>query len=117
MSTETTQRESLVTLTAHTIEKLKSIVATDPEAKGKSLRVALESGGCSGYQYVFTFDTKKDNDTELSFNGFTVLIDPQSAPFLKDSQIDFSEDATGAGFKIKNPNVKGSCGCGQSNQF
>lgn len=109
--------ETVVTLSDSAVKKVQEFFGAEPEAKGKSLRVAVEPGGCSGYQYAFGFDTKRDGDAELSFEGFTVLVDPQSAGFLKGSTIDYVEDPTGSGFKIANPNVKKSCGCGKSNQF
>ncbi|MBI3296779.1 MAG: iron-sulfur cluster assembly accessory protein [Elusimicrobia bacterium] len=106
----------MLTLTPKAVKKVSEFF-TDPEAKGKSLRVGVKPGGCSGYEYSFSFDDKKDGDTEMTFDGFTVLVDPNSAPFLKASEIDYAEDGTAQGFKIRNPNVKSSCGCGQSNKF
>ena len=106
----------MVTLTENAVKKVREFFA-QPEAKGKSLRILVQPGGCSGYQYGFAFDMKKDGDNEIVSDGFSVLIDANSAPFLKGADIDFVEDATGSGFKIKNPNVKKSCGCGESNQF
>ena len=93
------------------------ILSGDPDSKGKSLRIGLEPGGCSGFQYSFAFDTKKAGDAEVSCDGFSVLIGPEAAPHLQSSTVDYAEDATSAGFKISNPNVKKSCGCGQSNSF
>jgi len=87
------QKETIITLTPNTVSK---------------------AGGCSGYQYGFTFDTKKEGDQELSFEGLNVLLDPQSALALKGSVIDYKEDFGGEGFSIQNPNVKKSCGCGHS---
>ena len=107
----------MVTLTENAIKKVQEFFSVEPEAKGKSLRVGVEPGGCSGYEYAFSFDDKQEGDSVISIDGFKVLISPQSAPFLTGSEIDYSEDATGAGFKISNPNVKGSCGCGKSNQY
>jgi len=107
----------MVTLTENAVKKVEEFFEAEEEATGKSLRVGVTPGGCSGYEYAFTFDEKKDGDTAIDMPKFTVLIDPQSAPFLKGSEIDYDESPTSAGFKIKNPNVKGSCGCGQSNQF
>ena len=107
----------MVTLTPSAVKKVQEFFQVEPTAKGKSLRIAVQAGGCSGYQYAFGFDSKQDGDNEITANGFSVLIDPKSAGFLKDSKIDYIEDATGSGFKIQNPNVKKSCGCGQSNQF
>lgn len=106
----------MLTLTPQAVKKVSEFFA-DPEAKGKSLRIGVKPGGCSGYEYAFSFDDKKDGDTELAFDGVKVLIDPNSAPFLKESEIDYHEDGVSQGFKIRNPNVKSTCGCGQSNKF
>lgn len=107
----------MVTLTNSAVKKVQEFFQNEPEAKGKSLRIALEAGGCSGFQYAFGFDVKRPEDNEVTCDGFSVLIDPQSAQHLKGSNIDYVEDTAGSGFKIANPNVKKSCGCGQSNQF
>jgi len=107
----------MVTLTDSAVKKVQEFFQHEPQAKGKALRVALEPGGCSGFQYAFAFDVKRPEDNEIPCDGFSVLIDPKSAQYLKDSKIDYIEDAAGSGFKIQNPNVKKSCGCGQSNQF
>ena len=115
MNTETIQKlEPLVTLTPKAIEKIKSLTQNDPQSSGKSLRVLLESGGCSGYQYGFTYDEKKEGDHLIASDGVSVIIDPQSAELLKGSVIDYHEDFSGEGFAIQNPNVKKSCGCGNS---
>ncbi len=107
----------MVTLTPQAIKKVEEFFSVEPEAKGKKLRVGVKPGGCSGYEYAFSFDDKKDGDTELSFGVFQVLIDANSSPFLQNSEIDYHEDGAAQGFKIRNPNVKSSCGCGQSNKF
>ncbi len=115
MNAETTITQSpSVTLTANAIAKVKSLAANDPNAAGKSLRILLESGGCSGYQYGFTYDNKKDGDESYHFDGVDVIIDTKSAELLKGSVIDYKEDFGGEGFAIQNPNVKKSCGCGNS---
>lgn len=106
-----------LSLTPAAIAKVEEFFKAEPEAKGKSLRVGVKPGGCSGYEYAFSFDDKSDGDAELAFGTFTVLVDPNSAPFLANSEIDFHADATAQGFKIRNPNVKSSCGCGNSNKF
>lgn len=115
--TNATATELKLNLTAAAIVKVEEFFKSEPEAKGKSLRVGVKPGGCSGYEYAFSFDDKKDGDAELAFGGFKVLVDPNSAPFLANSEIDFHSDATSQGFKIRNPNVKSSCGCGNSNKF
>jgi len=115
MSDQTTL--TLLSLTPAAEKKVQELFAADPDSKGKSLRIGLEPGGCSGFQYAFAFDAKKDGDVEIPCEGFSVLVDGQSAPYLRGSVVDYSESAEAAGFKIGNPNVKKSCGCGQSNQF
>lgn len=107
----------MITLTENATKKLKEILDIEPAAKGKSLRISLQKGGCSGYEYGFAFDDKKEGDSEVVADGARVLIDPDSAKFLVNSVIDYAEEATSAGFKIQNPNVKSSCGCGTSNSF
>ncbi len=114
MNTET---KPLLTLSLSAVKKVQEFFAVEPSAKGKSLRIAVEPGGCSGYSYAFGFDTKRDGDNEVQSDGFSILVDEKSAGFLKDATVDFAEDTAGSGFKIANPNVKKSCGCGQSNQF
>ena len=106
--------QSVVTLTANAVAKIKTLTAQDPEAAGKSLRIYLEAGGCSGYQYGFKYDQKKEGDMVVSSDSVEVLIDAQSAEMLKGSVIDYKEDFSGEGFSIENPNVKRSCGCGNS---
>lgn len=107
----------MVTLTPSAVDKIKSFFETEESAKGKALRIAVEKGGCSGYQYAFLFDDKKDGDEAATYEGFNVVIDSESNKFLSGSTIDYREDMTGSGFKIHNPNVKKSCGCGNSHQF
>ncbi|MEO1551695.1 MAG: iron-sulfur cluster insertion protein ErpA [Pseudomonadota bacterium] len=87
------------------------------EASGdaQALRVAVEGGGCSGFQYEITLeDAVAEDDLILEKNGMRVLIDPVSLPFLADAEIDFSAELIGARFVINNPNATASCGCGTS---
>lgn len=81
---------------------------------GKALRVAVEGGGCSGFQYEIDLDTPKDDDLILERAGQKVIIDSVSLPFLADAEIDFTEELIGARFVINNPNASSSCGCGTS---
>ncbi len=104
----------MVTLTPNAVAKIKELTSSDPQAAGKSLRILLEEGGCSGYQYGFSYSDKKENDQVLSSDGISVLIDPDSAERLKGSVIDYKTDFGSEGFAIENPNVKKSCGCGKS---
>jgi len=83
-------------------------------AQGKALRVAVEGGGCSGFQYDIALDEPKDDDLVLTGAGETVVIDTVSLPFLAGATIDFTDELIGARFAINNPNATSSCGCGTS---
>lgn len=81
---------------------------------GQALRVAVEGGGCSGFQYEIRLDTPAEDDLVLEKNGERVLVDAVSLPFLAGATIDFTEELIGARFTIDNPNATASCGCGTS---
>ena len=84
----------------------------NPELK---LRVFVTGGGCSGFQYGFTFDeVQNDDDAVMQKNGVTLLIDPMSYQYLTGAEIDYKDDLQGAQFVIKNPNATTTCGCGSS---
>jgi len=79
------------------------------------LRVYITGGGCSGFQYGFTFDEEiNDDDTQIIKDGVTVLIDSMSVQYLSGAEIDYKEDLSGAQFVIRNPNATTTCGCGSS---
>ena len=79
------------------------------------LRVFVSGGGCSGFQYGFTFDENiQDGDTKVEKNGVTLLVDPMSFQYLTGAEIDYKEDLEGSQFVIKNPNATTTCGCGSS---
>ena len=79
------------------------------------LRVFISGGGCSGFQYGFTFDEKlEDGDTRVENSGVTLLVDPMSIQYLAGAEIDYKEDLEGARFVIRNPNAATTCGCGSS---
>jgi iron-sulfur cluster insertion protein len=79
------------------------------------LRVFISGGGCSGFQYGFTFDEKlEDGDTRVENQGVTLLVDPMSIQYLAGAEIDYKEDLEGARFVIRNPNAATTCGCGSS---
>jgi iron-sulfur cluster assembly accessory protein len=85
------------------------------EAAGAMLRVSVEGGGCSGFQYKFDIDrTKADDDIVIAQDGATVLIDPVSLNYMAGAEIDFVDDLIGASFRVNNPNATASCGCGTS---
>ena len=102
-----------VVLTENAARRISEIVANEPE--NRLLRVSVEGGGCSGFQYKFDLvPDKADDDTVLERDGATVLIDPVSLEFLEGSEIDFVDELIGASFQIRNPNATASCGCGTS---
>ena len=80
----------------------------------KKLRVFVESGGCSGFQYGMSFDVAKPDDREFVSEGVPVLLDPASLAQLNGSNVDFDDGLQGKGFEIKNPNAQSTCGCGKS---
>lgn len=82
--------------------------------QGQALRVAVEGGGCSGFQYEIALDAPKDDDLVLEGQGEKVVVDTVSLPFLENATIDFTEELIGARFTIDNPNATASCGCGTS---
>ncbi|PIR19968.1 MAG: iron-sulfur cluster assembly accessory protein [Deltaproteobacteria bacterium CG11_big_fil_rev_8_21_14_0_20_47_16] len=104
----------MVTLTENAVKKVKDYFNADTTLSGKTLRIFIEAGGCSGYQYGFTFDEKREGDQEFDNHGIKVLVDAASIPVLNGCVIDYVEDFNGAGFSVKNPNAKKSCGCGSS---
>ena len=105
----------LVSLTATAADKVRELMAEDPEGESQVLRVAIQGGGCSGFQYGLGFDSGPAEDDEtLEQHGVRVVIDPHSAPYLKGATIDFLSGLAESGFKIDNPNAQASCGCGHS---
>lgn len=98
-------------VTPRAFERLAEIGAAD---NGKALRVAVEGGGCSGFQYDIALDEPAEDDLILEGSGQKVVVDAVSLPFLANAVIDFSEELIGARFVIENPNASSSCGCGTS---
>lgn len=105
--------ESLV-FTESAAQKVKELVEEEKNP-ALMLRVFVSGGGCSGFQYGFTFDeAEQDGDTKVVKNGVTLLIDPMSLQYMVGAEIDYSEGLEGAQFVIKNPNAVSTCGCGSS---
>jgi iron-sulfur cluster assembly accessory protein len=102
-----------VSLSERAAKRIGTILKSEPA--GAMLRVSVEGGGCSGFQYKFDFEqTKADDDLVLARDGAVVLIDPMSQQYMAGAEIDYVDDLIGASFKIKNPVATASCGCGTS---
>jgi iron-sulfur cluster assembly accessory protein len=102
-----------VTVSASAARRIGEIAATQPDAP--ILRISVEGGGCSGFQYKYALVSAGDaDDVVIERAGARVVIDPISLGFLGGSEIDFVDDLMGAAFKIRNPNATASCGCGTS---
>ncbi|HEY0330809.1 MAG TPA: iron-sulfur cluster insertion protein ErpA [Rhodopseudomonas sp.] len=85
------------------------------EGDGAMLRISVEGGGCSGFQYKFDVDRAKNaDDTVIARDSAVVLVDSASVPFLEGAELDFVDDLIGASFRVNNPNATASCGCGTS---
>jgi iron-sulfur cluster assembly accessory protein len=107
--------EQLVSLTPAAASKIRMLMAEETDVS--VLRVAIEGGGCSGFQYGLGFDRgAQQGDVEYECEGVTVVVDPFSAPYLRGAQVDYLETIQESGFKIDNPNAVSSCGCGHSFQ-
>ena len=98
-------------VTSRAFERLAEIGAAE---EGKALRIAVEGGGCSGFQYEIALDEPAEDDLVLEGSGQKVVVDSVSLPFLADAVIDFTEELIGARFTIENPNATAACGCGTS---
>ena len=99
------------TVTERAFARLAEIGAAD---QGQALRVAVDGGGCSGFQYDIRLDAPAEDDMVLEGQGQKVVVDSVSLPFLQNAVIDFTEELIGARFTIENPNATSSCGCGTS---
>ncbi len=105
----------MLTVSEKAAEKIKSILDSEQKALTDwGLRLAVEGGGCSGLQYRMDITKKRDDDTVFGTNGVQVFVDPKSIQYVNGSQVDYVDALTGAGFKIRNPQEKSGCGCGQS---
>jgi iron-sulfur cluster assembly accessory protein len=104
----------MITITDRAADKVREFMASE-EDDASALRIAIEGGGCSGFQYALGFDTgPQDGDEVIEMQGVTILVDPFSLPYLKGAGIDYVEGLNGTGFQISNPNVQAACGCGSS---
>lgn len=111
---ETTTQTQAITLTAPAAQAVKDLLAKR-NLTGYDLRVFIQGGGCSGFQYGMALDNRVlDNDTIVEAHGIRVLVDEMSLTYLKGATVDYVDEIMGSGFKITNPNAVSTCGCGQS---
>jgi iron-sulfur cluster assembly protein len=107
----------MVTITERAAEKVKELMEAENDPNLRALRVAVEGGGCSGFQYALGFDTApEENDETWEYHGVRVIVDRHSLPYLTGASVDYIDGLMGAGFQIDNPNVVAACGCGSSFQ-
>lgn len=113
MTTETLEKPP-ITVSDNAIKRIAHILSR--EGEGKSLRISVEGGGCSGfsYQYALVDDDRTDDDLVVERDGAIVLIDSVSIQYMEGSEVDFVDDLMGQSFQVKNPNAVASCGCGTS---
>lgn len=111
---ETQLQNSSLIFTSAAARKVKQLIQEEANPALK-LRVFVSGGGCSGFQYGFTFDEKvEEGDTQVQNEGVILLVDPMSYQYLAGAEIDYTEDLEGAQFVIRNPNATSTCGCGSS---
>ncbi len=102
-----------ITVSDRAATQIAQIIAN--EDKNSMLRVSVEGGGCSGFQYKFELVSAQEaDDLAIEKNGVLVLVDPVSQMYMEGSEIDFADELIGAAFKVNNPNATASCGCGTS---
>jgi len=114
MSTSAAEAAAPLIFTVRAAHKVKQLIAEENNPALK-LRVYVSGGGCSGFQYGFTFDESvQEGDTEVENDGVTLLVDPMSYQYLAGAEIDYKEDLQGSQFVVRNPNAVTTCGCGSS---
>ena len=107
-------KEIIINLTEKTANKVKSLLEKENK-QGYGLRVGILQGGCSGYMYDINLEkSEKENDIVIEEKGIKIFMNPESVAFMRGSTVDYIETLQNSGFKINNPNVKTSCGCGHS---
>ena len=112
---ERTTTTPLLSVTEAAAVKIKQLLAEESDVE--VLRIAIQGGGCSGFQYGLGFDTAAaEGDFEFEQHGVTVVVDPFSAPYLQGAEVDYVDSIQAAGFAVNNPNAVASCGCGHSFQ-
>ena len=109
----TVYRRPMISLTDSAVSQICKL-QSEKASEGQLLRIFVEAGGCSGFEYGMSFDHKKDDDKLLESNGVQFLMDATSLEYLAGSEVDFDDGLNGKGFDIKNPNASSTCGCGRS---
>ena|SRR5947208_16169959 len=104
----------MLNVTENAVNHLRELLAAHSDPQARSLRVQIAKGGCSGLQYEMTLDSEKQGDAVISRDGVEVLVDSESAEYLRDATLDYHDGLTGAGFTVTNPNAARTCGCGSS---
>jgi iron-sulfur cluster assembly protein len=110
----TVEPSALVSLTERAQQEVRTIFDRENRESGVGLRLGVIGGGCSGLSYEMNFDEQGPDDTRIEYEGFTVLLDPKSAIYLKGITLDFQDGLMGKGFIFVNPNATNTCGCGES---
>lgn len=109
-----TKTETIITLTEKAAAKVKQMLSKENK-ENYGLRLGITHGGCSGYMYEITLEKEsKPDDLIIEEKGIKIFMNPESVPFMKGSTVDYKDALQNSGFKINNPNVKRSCGCGHS---
>lgn len=117
MTTIETAAATTVTLSERAAQKVLALMALEPAGEAGVLRIAVQGGGCGGFEYALGFDRAAlADDEEFELHGVRVVVDPASARYLRGATVDFVDSLNESGFKIDNPNAAGSCGCGHSFQ-
>jgi iron-sulfur cluster assembly accessory protein len=115
MATIETRKTAGIELTERAAVKVRDLMAQEPAGEAEVLRVAIQGGGCGGFEYQLGFDRgPAPDDAEFEYFGVKVVVDPASAQYLQGATVDFVESLKESGFKVDNPNASGSCGCGHS---
>jgi len=114
MSVNVSAADNTLVFTDAAARKVRALLDEEPNPN-QMLRVFVTGGGCSGFQYGFTFDEKlEEGDTRVENGGVTLVVDPMSVQYLQGAEIDYKEGVEGAQFVIRNPNAATTCGCGNS---
>ena len=104
---------SMITLTDSAVSQINKL-AEEKASEGQILRIFVEAGGCSGFEYGMSFDERKEGDQRLEHNGVHFLVDETSFEYLDGCEVHFDDGLSGKGFDIRNPNASSTCGCGRS---